>query len=96
VTASCSCGLFREILIFEASHLSATERFLRNRLEGSPGSTNQRSQLRRDLREMAGASRLDRSMGGDGRTSDYKYIQRSFNVHQRSFHFIPYHIDVLG
>jgi hypothetical protein len=28
---------------FEASRLSASERFLRERFEGSPGSTNQRS-----------------------------------------------------
>jgi hypothetical protein len=78
---------------FEASRLSASERFLRERFEGSPGSTNQRSQLRRDRREMAGAARLDRSIGGDRRTSDFKFIQRSFSVHAT---FVPDHIDALG
>ena len=78
---------------FEASRLSASERFLRERFEGSPGSTNQRSQLRRYRRDIAGASRLDRSISGDGRTSDFKFIQRSFSVHAT---FIPYHIDASG
>jgi hypothetical protein len=78
---------------FEASRLSASERFLRERFEGSPGSTNQRSQVRRDRREIAGASRLDRSISGDGRTSDFKFIQRSFSVHAT---FIRYHIDASG